>query len=98
MKEERGSRTLKILEPLGRGQLTGPQTTERRFCPVRLFYRSASPNSITGLQVIDAGCCQNQRQRDGCYDDLAESSYYEWTRALLEEVFQVRAQTYSGEG
>jgi hypothetical protein len=41
---------------------------------------------------------QDQRQRNGCYGDLAEGANDERTRALLEEVFQVRAQAYSGEG
>jgi hypothetical protein len=50
------------------------------------------------LEVVDAVGPQYQEQGDGGYGYFAEGSYDEGAGALLEEIFEVSAQTYSGEG
>ena len=50
------------------------------------------------LEVVNVVGSKDQEQGDGGYGYFAERSYDEGAGALFEEVFQVGAETYSGEG
>ena len=50
------------------------------------------------LEVVNAVGPQDQEQGNGGYGYFAYRSYDEGAGALLEEVFKVGTQTYSGEG
>ena len=54
--------------------------------------------SWEGLEVVDAVGSEDQQQGDGGDGDFAYCSYYEGPGSLFEEVFEVGAQAYSGEG
>ena len=50
------------------------------------------------LQVVEVVGGEDQEKGDGGDGDFADCSYDEGARALFEEVFEVGAETYSGEG
>ena len=50
------------------------------------------------LQVIDFVGSEDESEGDGRDDDFAEGSDDEWAGSLFEEVFEVGAEAYSGEG
>ena len=50
------------------------------------------------LEVIDPVGDEDEEKGDGGDGDLAYGSYDEGAGALFEEVFEVGAKTYSGEG
>ncbi len=50
------------------------------------------------LQVVEVAGSEDQQQGDGCDGDFAESADDKGASTLLEEVFQVGAEAYSGEG
>jgi hypothetical protein len=48
--------------------------------------------------VVEAVGSEDQEQGDGGDGDFADGSYDEGAGALFEEVFEVGAEAYSGEG
>ena len=50
------------------------------------------------LEVVDVVGSQDQEEGDGGYGYFAYGPYDEGASALLEEVFEVGAEAYSGEG
>ena len=51
-----------------------------------------------GLELVEVVGGEDEEKGDGGDGDLAEGSYDEGAGALFEEVFEVGAKTYSGEG
>jgi hypothetical protein len=58
------------------------------------------PSGIMGhpLEVVDVVSSEDQEEGDGGYGYFPYGSYDEGAGSLLEEVFQVGAEAYSGEG
>ena len=59
---------------------------------------NGAPGVSGGLEVVDVVGSEDQEQGDGGDGYFAYGSYDEGAGALFEEVFEVGAEAYSGEG